>query len=468
VLLVVGNIWAYCAQASAEEVAWLTEFLQLPPRQFRKEKLITFSAGDIRFYAGLVALIRRQAAHYNFKVVIRETIARTLHYDKSKVRWLFDYQEEALQAIEEKRRGILEIPTGGGKGEVCVAAVVGFGGQWLGLSPSRDLMYQLEGRYHLRTGMRGGIVGDGVWRPDPLGRFTSCTYDTLAENIGTARVQKLLASAQGIFADEAHTAPSNTCGKVLVGVESGGKRIGGCPNAEIRIGASGTPFDRSDKRDVMTVAYIGERVYTIDRQTLEDKGVLAKAEIDFLQVYQTMDIEELEDATSDNPYPETYRRLVVTSALRNGMIARAAMIRPGPRLVFVESVDHGHELKKAFKACGAVVDFVFGDNDKEERTDVLQGLCHRTLDVAIATRMWRTGIDVPQLMTVVNAAARKSVIELRQGIGRGIRRMDSNRRVMKDVFYVLDVYDRGCRYLQEAAESRMSTLRRVGYNIRLV
>lgn len=461
--ITVGNIWAACTQAAPAEIAWLRAFLKLPPRDYGRERVLFLSPSDTRFYAGLVSLVQR---HSPTPVTTARAVPRKLRLDPGRVGWLFDYQRAALEAVDTHARGVIEIPTGGGKGEVMVGMAAGFGGTGLVLSPSVDLMYQAAGRYKLRTGREAGICGDGTWRPDPMGLFTSCTFETLAAGIATQRVQALLNSATWVFADEAHYTPSDMCSVVLVGKETKSRgRVGGLPNAELRVGASGTPFDRSDKRDVLTVTYIGERIYTVTKQELEDRGILAPAEIDFVQVHQPFTIESAE---GDDPfYQQAVRKCIVESSVRNVTFATAVLARPGPRLVFVDSVDHGYILRMTFRRLGAVTEFVYGDDSNDVRRDVLDGLAQKRVDVGIATKMWRTGIDVPALMTVGNAAARKSVIELRQGIGRGVRRIDSSGRVVKDKFYVVDIYDKGCRQLQEQAESRMSTLRRLGYPVRI-
>lgn len=72
-------------------------------------------------------------------------------------------------------RGQIIMPTGTGKSEIGLAAMVGAGTATLIVAPVRDLMYQWQHRILRRTGFDAGIVGDNLFN---LREVTVTTYDS--------------------------------------------------------------------------------------------------------------------------------------------------------------------------------------------------------------------------------------------------------------------------------------------------
>ena len=340
-------------------------------------------------------------------------------------------------------RGIIWVPTGGGKSRMAVAIAHATPGVWLFMVHRSHLADDVRNRWDTTAGVvegcAAGLIGAGEWSEGR--RFTCATLQTLHAHLDTARFRKLAESVTGVMVDEAHVAPAATFLEVIHRFE----------RARFKIGMSGTPLARGDKKGQIAVGALGPVVYRVKAQHLIDRGYLTQPTIRVVPVLQ----DEYRDS-----WPETYEDLVVSSAHRNGAVAQCAIVCEKPGMVFVESIEHGYRLLEFLRAHKLNCEFVYGDTSKHLRKRAVRELARGDLDLLIATRVFNEGVDIPCLRAVVMAAAGRSEIAALQRVGRALRVEDG-----KAAATIYEIGDKGNVGLNDQAKDRLRAYQREGYPI---
>lgn len=433
-------------KATDEERAWLDEYLTFDSVAYgyggrrMVKQLRELNPFNSTFATGYVYLAQRAAAKEGIELVVVDKRTPPCELDTAAdLEWLRDYQRKAVDAVVSKTRGILWIPTGGGKTEVAVGLTRALPCRWLFLVHRTNLADQAAGRYELRTpGVLAGRIGEGEWNVPADATFIASTLQTMHRGMksGDKRVQELLEWADGVIVDESHTLPADSFREVVMS----------CTNAYYRIGLSGTPLARGDRRSVFSIATLGPVIYRIKPELLIERGVLAKPTIRMLTVGQA----------SDKPtWQGVYGECVVRSKVRNAAVVELAKRAEKPALVFVKEVAHGKELTKYLGRAGLKAEFVWGTHSVDWRKSHVKRLVQGHFDVLVCSAIFQEGVDIPELRSVVIASGGKSVIAALQRLGRGMRiERDKDGKVTKDTFEAFDVADRGNKWLERHAKAR--------------
>ena len=459
--LEVENLQTTVTNATDDERGWLQEYLAFddPGAAYRTYnrsdgKFRMYNVFSAQFPSGFVPLVEKAAKAEGFQ---------TQRLDKRKcprpidttadLGWLRDYQLAAVQAVHRNTRGILHVPTGGGKTELAVACVLSCPVRWLFVVHRTTLADQARERFTLRTGMRAGFIGDGQWDLHDDGMLVCATFQTLARGLEKKdeRVLSLLASVGGVLVDESHTLPAASFYRVVMALDG----------AYWRVGLSGTPLARGDKRSVLSIAALGPVIYRLPTEKLIQEGVLAKPTIRVVPVTQLIDRPTWQGA---------YGEGVVRSALRNRVVVDCARRAEKPALVFVKEISHGKGLVRALERAGLKVAFVWGSSFEDQRKRAIRDLEAGRLDVVVCSVVFQEGVDIPSLRSVVIGSGGKSVIAALQRIGRGMRRTDD-----KTTFEVWDIKDEGCgcngkthsgcRWLRAHANARVRAYVKEGHSV---
>jgi superfamily II DNA or RNA helicase len=308
----------------------------------------------------------------------------------------------------------------------------------------KGLLGQAADRYELRTGDVAGRVGDGKWNVE---RFTVATFQTVARAVAKRdpRALALLRNAQGLVVDECHVLPANTFWSTVMEAR----------DAYFRVGLSGTPIQRSDRRSMLAIAALGPVIYRLTARKLIDEGVLAEPIIRMLPVYQ-----EVEAAT----WQGVYGKAIVRSTKRNKAVVEAVQRAEKPVLVFVKELKHGTELSARLTKAGLRVEFAHGKHSTTWRDNLIASLVRGDLDALVTTVIMQEGIDIPSLESVVVASGGKSAIAALQKIGRGMRSDDGR----KETFEVWDFDDSGHTWLERHTKQRVKAYRDEGFNVEIL
>lgn len=220
-------------------------------------------------------------------------------------------------------------------------------------------------------------------------------------------------------------------------------------DAYYRVGLSGTPLARGDRRSVLAIATTGPVIHRVKAETLVDAGILARPKVKMLTVNQAL-----------SPAPTwqgVYGDKVVRSAVRNAKIVAAAQRAAKPSLLFVKEISHGKTLVKELARAGVKADFTFGGHSTDWRKTSINALTRGAIDVLICSVIFQEGVDIPELRSVVNGAGQASIIAALQKLGRGMRiEKDADGKVKDgaDVFELWDIYDTGNPWLEKHSRAR--------------
>ena len=447
---------ARVVEGTPDERRWLRDYLTFedPQARFTNGSAIVelVSPIDDTFPSGLVNKVRKAGPTFinpsgkpaPVAVEVTDVRRQPPAVREADLGWLRDYQRAAYEACVARTRGIIQMPTGGGKTEVLAALVTAVPTTWLIIVPQADLLGQTADRIEKRTGERPGIIGDGEWAPS---RVTVATFQTLHRRMSKARDRRafdFVGSRGGVIVDECHSAAAGTLSFVLSRATS----------AYYRIGFSATPLDRSDRKSILVVAQLGGIIHRTTSAELRAIGMLADAHIRMVRV---------EQGSNAPTWPGVYGECVVRSKARNAAVVEMARRARKPALVFVSQVKQGQALTVAIKKAGLRTELVWGEDSTDERRKALADLTEGRLDVIVCSSVFQQAVDIPSLESVVNGAGGASVIQALQRIGRGTRVTAT-----KKSFEVWDVLDDGHRWLTKHGKQRRDAYEREGYRVEVV
>ena len=442
-ILELDNTHARVAMATVDEKEWLADYLSFDTMDWRTKTMKRHRLYNIaaeRFPAGFLTSVLKKGASEGKTVEVVDIRPPAVPRDPTAdIEWLRDYQREAVEAALKHERGILWLPTGAGKTATASAIAGSVKGKWLFLVHRVSLLKQSAEAFERFTGEQAGIIGEDGWLPR---RFTAATFQTIVRNLATPQGKALMQSLDGIIVDECHVAPAETHYRV----------IQCATNARYRIGLSGTPLARGDKKSVYVVAALGPVIFRVRPELLIERGVLSRPNIKLINVQHP-------HVESDR-WQDVYREAIVESVERNKMIVEAVKRTPKPALVFVQIVDHGRTLLKMLHRAGLNADFVWGNASTDQRQASIKKLVRGEIDVLICSVIFQEGVDIPALQSVVIATGGASAIAAIQRVGRGMRMAEG-----KNVFTVWDVADRGHRWLEKHTKQRLKAYEREGYEV---
>lgn len=473
-IIELNNLEARAVQATDEDRVWLHHVLAYTDEKSKftrkrdgsvkvgAAKQISLLAFDDTFPTGLVRKVKRNAIKQGKVVRVVDkrtppceplTWAEATGTDDP---WLYDFQREAVETALRRTRGILNVPTGGGKTEIAVGLAMRLGQtNTLFIAPETDLMHNAARRWEKRTQLTAGRIGDG-WMSLEDG-FTAATFQTLAARMSKdAKLRRYLSTVGCMIIDEVHTLPADTFYGVAQAID-----------CYYRIGVSGTPLQRGDKKSLYSIAATGSIIYKVDTQLLIDRGFISRPHIRMVPFEQSGNASTWQRCEKEN---------IVESAKRNTLVTRLASYAPKPGLVFVKLKKHGLALTKMLNAAGVKAEFVWGEKNTSQRDDAIRRLTDGELDVIVCSVVFQTGTDIPELRSLVIACGGKSEIATLQRIGRGMRviRHPITGKVLKDEFHVFDVYDRepkqhvgltGNRWSARHAHERFKAYTKVGHEV---
>lgn len=336
-----------------------------------------------------------------------------------------------------------------GKGSVIAALVAEINAPVLVLVTSIKLMHEMYDRIKKVAEITPGRFGDSY---KELKRPVIVATVNSAAKLPKQKIDSFVA----VLGDEVHGSGGNTYLSVVLS----------CVNAEIRIGFSGTPLHRSDKKSIYTIGAFGDVIDKYMPAQAASDGITAKANLTMVPMHHA-------PVSAVGGYVAWEKQAIAKNNARNALILRLIATTPAPRIVFVRTHEHQAILMKQLGNTAVHV------NDKVPMNDAnraVRQLVNGTVGTLISTPIFRQGVDIPEIATVIQASGGKAVVDIIQKVGRGSRRHMKD-GTTKDNFYVFDILDRGCgcrgsqqhkgcQWLEKHSQERKNAYERFGYVVK--
>lgn len=373
---------------------------------------------------------------------------------------LLEFQVAAISACIRRGRGIVKLPTGGGKTEIIAGTCRyllenGITREILIVEPSTDLVEQTRDRL-IRRGFTESEVGVLYGKSKQVDRrVTIATPDTL-RLAATSKSPQYIAVAEKmsridtVIFDECHS-----CGTDEYRVLRNMLKV------EREWGFSATPFDGDDPLSSYENAYIcgslGGVIFTLPTSYLVQIGLNS-------QCYAFLKKMPGQNKFYQVNYKRLYDKEITNNSTRNDYIARQvrrAVSLKLPTMISVVYHNHAKNLMNAMKDMRVVSIFGSGEglllkdgvvtDVSITHEEVKQGFLSGRWDVIIASPVFDQGFDLSSIMLLVIAGGMKSARKTIQRKGRGAR---SKASTGLNRFYLLDFIDNGHVYLSSQSKKR--------------
>lgn len=310
------------------------------------------------------------------------------------------YQSKVFRKIGPNKMGIIVGPTGMGKSIVlggiidklcCPNTLI--------IVPNKSIAKQLYDSFKNWFGERVGIIGDNQYDQRDI---TVCLFQSL-NKYTVAR-----SNLQLILCDEVHLI-NNTIKQFL---NKYGKNI------YYRYGVTATPqkFKNNLKKTFQMLGCFGDILCEItDKEA--SKRVLP-VDVHMVSYYCHM--------PEGTDYRSIMRKDILFSEIRNTKLLKAAKllaIEKGMTVLYlVDETKQALIIEKLAHKLNLNPYVVHGKMDNKRIQYIKENLNNRKINLCIATKVFSTGTDIPNVDCVVLGSVRKSEIDTLQKIGRGRRR----------------------------------------------
>ena len=395
------------------------------------------------FLTGLLPRVKAycEKKNYNIKVINKvETEQETIKRPQLKGITFRADQRKALRAVKKHKRGKIVFPTGSGKTIIALGIMSMFPDyRILFLCHTKDLIEQTKENLIRFKFKNFQIIGAGYKAPiEEVFKKDSIIVLSTIQSFSKISKKKYSSFFDLTIVDEVHHVNStgSQYGKVM--------ENNLCPR---RYGLTAT----EPTKELEKLANEGFFGTTIAELTVEEgikKGIVAEPVVDLVPVPYEIRVNQ----KCQNRYAKFYDLGIVNNRTRNKLIVERAINSIEDDkivLIIIERTEHGKILKKMLKYKGVKALFIHGSTDRAIRTRTRNRLKSKKLKIAICSKVWKEGINIPSLDHIINAVGFKEEKAVMQAIGRGLRIAEG-----KDFIKLTDFLD-PYKYLAEHSILRL-------------
>lgn len=333
-----------------------------------------------------------------------------------------DHQIRALKAILKTNVGIIKAPTSAGKTEIIIALMQITNLPTLILVDSVSLATQTAQRLN-ESGVECGICHGKA----------KIEKRNMISTIGSYKKLGGLTGYDMVIVDECH----------IVGA-SKFQEFFELTSYPYRFGFSATP-DGNDKYRFATIRqHIGDIISEIYTQELIENKVMVKPKIKFVTT----------DCIPTPEWDSAYEKCIINNIDRNDKIVKLALEQDVPTLILYKIIEHGKILGDRIP--NSIV--LSGTDSNKVREDAIAQFKSGEIQYLIASNIFKQGISINNIETLINASGGKSKIEVLQKIGRALRLHEG-----KDYALVYDFMDIGNKYTEKHSLQRENLYKKVGF-----
>ncbi len=367
----------------------------------RRENIIKSPDGKWRLYFPqffknrIIEILR----DLGYRVEIVEHVPRKVRNIQDRVS-LYPFQEEALRRwLDNRNRGTIVIPTGGGKTFIALKAIASLSVRTLILVITEEL---LEQWYQRIIKYLGYVPGRMSGKYDDLREITVCTYHTAVKRISEIRDYFDL-----VIADECHHVPAETFKEVMFYI-----------SAPYRMALSAT-VERSDGNEHLIFLACGEPIYKITYRELVKHGLVVP--VRHYRVYVSLEEDEKDEYDSARNILQL--KSIALKARRKIDVACKIAVTEyelGSKiLIFTQYIQQAEEIYKKLKDSVRNVALVTGST--KDRDTIFRNFSKGLIRIIVTTTVLDEGIDVPDADVAIIVSGTGSQRQMIQRVGRVVR-----------------------------------------------
>lgn len=363
---------------------------------------------------------------------------------------LYDYQEEAVDAVIRNHFGILQSPAGSGKTQMGIAAVAKLGKRTLWLTHTKDLLTQSKSRaeLYMDSALLGTItegkvnIGEGI---------TFATIQTMCR----LDLRQYKHYWDVIIVDECHR-----CSGTPTAMTQFSKVLNSL-SARHKYGLSAT-VHRSDGTIAATYALLGEIIHTVPDAAVGDR--IMKVAISPVGTGVPIHRKCLNTDGTLN-YTKLISYLCETESRNHTITQFIVENRDHPSLILSDRLDHLRTLMAMLPAdmqsMAVMVDgSMTSKKDKLAREQAIEDMRHGRKKYLFASyTLAKEGLDIPCLERLYLTTPKKDYAVITQSIGRIARTHPGKQKPV-----CFDFVD-NISYLVKTYKKRCATYRKLGCKI---
>lgn len=338
----------------------------------------------------------------------------------------YDYQQDAINIILNKKRRLVLSPTSSGKSFIIYGAIrhlLDQGKRVLLVVPTTSLVEQMVKDFSSYNWREAESMCHKIYSGKEKTNEDSVVVTTWQS------VYKLgkdwFNPFDAIFVDEAHLAQAESIKSIMEKAE----------NATYRVGLTGT-IDDTQAHKLILQGLFGKVYSTIKTSELMERGLVASLKIEAIVMNHS---DEDKKIVSKLPY-QGELDTIISNPRRNNFIVNLGMNVKGNTLVLFNYVSkHGSVLYKMFQDLNKdnkkQIFFVHGDTSTETREKVREiSETYNNVVIVASYGTFSTGINIKNLDNVIFAHPYKSKIKNLQSIGRVLRKaQDDAKATLYDI-----------------------------------
>lgn len=333
---------------------------------------------------------------------------------------LYDYQQNAVEAVLRAKNGILVAPCGSGKTQMGLEAVARIGGKTLWLAHTTDLLTQSMNRAKQCFGLPASEYGTITAGKVNVGNTLTFATVQTASNIDLSQYRD---EWDCVVVDECHKAVGSPTRMMMF------YKVLSALSARFKLGLTATPY-RADGLERCMFALLGDVIHEVPQSAVAGNTVPVR--VKFVSTNYTPCIDNITDGDGTLNYAKLISD-ITENAKRNEVIIQQIFeaSRNGAVLVLSDRINQLEDLEteitmySPYNIKCARLGIASTKAEKERRARILTDLNNGALNVIFATyKLAKEGLDVPNLRTVVFATPQKDKTTVIQSAGRVARKAD--------------------------------------------
>lgn len=374
----------------------------------------------------------------------------------------YDYQEESIKMMFNIGRGIINLPTGAGKGLVmagfCKTYIENFDNiKILLLVPNLGLLNQLYSEFKTDYGLDCVSKWSGDNPLDLTKSIIIANTQIVLSDLGFS--QNTFKHFDSIIVDECHKIKkNNTINKFLDKIKTHNK-----------FGLTGTiPKEKLDEWNV--IGKLGPIIYSQKSYDIRDNvGSISDVEIKVIRLKHKGRPKKYKKPPDDSYKPtgqyENEIEFIYNKEWRNNFIVDISTRLDGNVLILVDRLFHGEKLLELLKARNSNAVFIHGDIPIADRIEVQNNMEKRNDITCVAmSSIFSTGISIKNLKYVIFVCIGKSYTKVLQSIGRSLRLHENKKKSI--IFDISDYTPYSEDHLNERL--KFYTEEKINYEIRKI